>query len=103
MHQIIVRNTEECVRLEAVSVMIVILMRSNAYMEREKFGKAIAFESLSQLLRKDAGLRVQRHAVHLLYLLLNCPKLLVMFCSICSLLWKRYTGRHDIYPLLVDI
>ncbi|KAF3949778.1 hypothetical protein CMV_024391 [Castanea mollissima] len=81
MHQIIVRNTEECVRLEAVSVMIVILMRSNAYTEREKFGKATVFESLSQLLRKDAGLRVQRHAVHLLYLLLNCPKLLVMFCS----------------------
>ncbi|XP_030947183.1 uncharacterized protein LOC115971412 isoform X1 [Quercus lobata] len=81
MHQIIVRNTEECVRLEAVSVMIVILMRSNAYMEREKFGKATVFESLSQLLRKEAGLRVQRHAVHLLYLLLNCPKLLVMFCS----------------------
>nr|XP_023905326.1 uncharacterized protein LOC112017089 isoform X6 [Quercus suber] len=89
MHQIIVRNTEECVRLEAVSVMIVILMRSNAYMEREKFGKATVFESLSQLLRKEAGLRVQRHAVHLLYLLLNSlvlcsnkgPKLLVMFCS----------------------
>lgn len=37
MHRIIVRNTEECVRLEAVSVMIVILMRSNAYMEREKY------------------------------------------------------------------
>ena len=37
MHQIIVRNTEECVRLEAVSVMIVILMRSNAYVEREKY------------------------------------------------------------------
>jgi hypothetical protein len=30
------------------------------------------FEILSQLLRKEAGLRVQRSAVHLLYLLLNC-------------------------------
>ncbi|GMY29640.1 protein SENSITIVE TO UV 2 isoform X2 [Fagus crenata] len=81
VHQIIVRNTEECVRLEAVSVMNVVLVRRNAYMERGKFGQAIVFEILSQLLRKEAGLRVQRSAVHLLYLLLNCPKLLVMFCS----------------------
>jgi hypothetical protein len=37
MHQIIVRNTEECVKLEAISVMNLILIKSNAYMEREKY------------------------------------------------------------------
>ncbi|GFZ16600.1 hypothetical protein Acr_25g0010090 [Actinidia rufa] len=31
MHQIATRNTEECARLEAVSIMNMILMRSNAY------------------------------------------------------------------------
>lgn len=36
MHQIAVGSTEECVILEAVSIMNVILMRSNAYLEREK-------------------------------------------------------------------
>lgn len=34
--QIAMTNTEEFVRLEAVSIMNVILMESNAYMEREK-------------------------------------------------------------------
>jgi hypothetical protein len=37
MHQIIARNTEECVKLEAISVMNLILIKSNAYMEREKY------------------------------------------------------------------
>ena len=36
MLQIAVRNTEECVRLEAVSIMNVILMSSNAQTEMEK-------------------------------------------------------------------
>lgn len=36
MHLIAVGSTEECVTLEAVSIMNVILMRSNAYLEREK-------------------------------------------------------------------
>ncbi|XP_062146640.1 protein SENSITIVE TO UV 2 isoform X4 [Alnus glutinosa] len=84
MHQIVTRNTEECVKLEAVSVMNLILIKSNAYMEREKFGQTKVFESLPQLLGKEAGLRVQKHAVHLLYLLLNCPKLLVTFCTGCN-------------------
>lgn len=37
MHQIIMRNTEECVKLEAISVMNLILIKSDAYMEREKY------------------------------------------------------------------
>lgn len=84
MHQIVMKNAEECVRLEAVSVMNVILIVSEAYIDREKFGQKMFFESLSQLLRKEAGLRVQKHAVHLLHLLFNCPKLLAMFCSGCN-------------------
>lgn len=36
MHQIIMQNNKEHVRLEAVSIMNMILMRSNAYVEREK-------------------------------------------------------------------
>ncbi|KAB1216339.1 hypothetical protein CJ030_MR4G026753 [Morella rubra] len=92
MHQIVMKNAEECVRLEAVSVMNVILIESEAYIDREKFGQKMFFESLSQLLRKEAGLRVQKHAVHLLHLLFNSfgslfnegPKLLAMFCSGCN-------------------
>lgn len=34
--QIATRNTEHCVRLQAVSIMNVIVMKSNAFMEREK-------------------------------------------------------------------
>ncbi|KAF5477847.1 hypothetical protein F2P56_004459 [Juglans regia] len=84
LHQIVMRNTEECVNLEAVSVMNMIITKSIAYIEREKFGLTMVFESLSQLLRKEAGLRVQKDAVHLLHLLLNCPKILVIFCSGCE-------------------
>ncbi|GAV77648.1 hypothetical protein CFOL_v3_21119 [Cephalotus follicularis] len=83
MHQIALRNFEERTRLEAVAIMNLILLRSNAHM-REKFGRTHVFESISQLLKREAGLHVQKEAVHLLYLLLNCPKLLVKFCSGCN-------------------
>ncbi|XP_011018456.1 PREDICTED: uncharacterized protein LOC105121497 isoform X2 [Populus euphratica] len=84
MLQIAVRNTEECVRLEAVSIMNVILMSSNAQTEMEKFGQSPIFESIAQLLKREAGLRVQKEALHLLFLLLNCSKLLSIFCSGCK-------------------
>ncbi|KAB2053852.1 hypothetical protein ES319_A12G214800v1 [Gossypium barbadense] len=80
MHLIVMKSSEECVRLEAVSIMNVILMRSDAYTERE----SEVFESVSQLLKMEAGLLVQKEAVHSLYLLLNCPKLVVTFCSACT-------------------
>ncbi|GAV67532.1 hypothetical protein CFOL_v3_11037 [Cephalotus follicularis] len=83
MHQIALRNFEERTRLEAVAIMNLILLRSNAHM-REKFGRTHVFESISQLLKREAVLHVQKEAVHLLYLLLNCPKLLVKFCSGCN-------------------
>ncbi|XP_022736635.1 uncharacterized protein LOC111289660 isoform X5 [Durio zibethinus] len=85
MHLIAVKSSEECVRLEAVSIMNVILMRSDAYTEREKFGLIQVFVSISQLLKKEAGLLVRKGAVHTLYLLLNCPKLVVTFCSGCTM------------------
>ncbi|XWS62232.1 hypothetical protein CRYUN_Cryun07bG0192700 [Craigia yunnanensis] len=85
MRLIVVKSSEECVRLEAVSIMNVILMRSDAYTEREKFGVIQVFGSISQLLKKEAGLLVQKGAVHTLYLLLNCPKLVVTFFSGCSM------------------
>ncbi|XP_038724458.1 protein SENSITIVE TO UV 2 isoform X2 [Tripterygium wilfordii] len=83
MHQIAMKSTEECIRLEAVSTMNEIVMRNSTYVEREKFGTTLLFESISQLLRKESGLLVQKEALHLLHLLLNCPKLLAIFCSSC--------------------
>ncbi|KAK1327249.1 hypothetical protein QJS10_CPA01g02977 [Acorus calamus] len=80
MHQITARKTEECIRVEAISVMNLILMKTKFSSEREMFGVMALFESISRLLRKEVGSRVQEQAVHLLFLLLNCPKLLVKFC-----------------------
>ncbi|KAE8693195.1 putative Nbs-lrr resistance protein [Hibiscus syriacus] len=93
MRLILMKSVEECVRLEAVSIMNVILMRSDAYTEREKFGLSQVFECISQLLKKEAGLLVQKEAVHALYLLLNCPKLVVTFCSGCT----TETNADDAY------
>ncbi|KAJ6714747.1 ATR INTERACTING PROTEIN [Salix viminalis] len=89
MLQIAVSNTEECVILEAISIMNVILMSSNAQTRDGKFclkrfGQSPVFESIAQLLRREAGLRVQKEALHLLFLLLNCSKLLSIFCSGCK-------------------
>ncbi|OMO87801.1 hypothetical protein CCACVL1_08753 [Corchorus capsularis] len=85
MHQIVMKRSEEYIRLEAVSIMNVILTRSDAYTDREKFGLIQVFGSISQLLKKEAGLLVQKEAVRTLYLLLNCPKLVVTFCSGCTI------------------
>ncbi|KAM1127427.1 protein SENSITIVE TO UV 2 isoform X1 [Malus sylvestris] len=79
--QTTMKNTNQGVRLEAVSVMNMIIMRSNAFVEREKFGQTLVFEILSQLLAKEAGFEARKQAVQLLYMLLNCPKILVKFCS----------------------
>ncbi|KAJ0240707.1 Protein SENSITIVE TO UV 2 [Hirschfeldia incana] len=79
MNQIASRRTEENVKLEAVSIMNIIVMRSNAYTERETFISKEVFESISLLLRKEAGLRVRKGAIHLFFLLLNCPKVLARF------------------------
>lgn len=80
IHHIAAASKEESIQVEAVSVMNMILMRSDPCSEREKFGSSPLFENLSRLLQKDVGLQVRREALHLLFLLLNCPKILVMFC-----------------------
>lgn len=81
MHQVVTRHVEEIIRAEAVSIMNILLLRTDAYAEREMYGEVAVFHSISQLLRKGAGVGVQKQTVHLLYLLLNCPQLMSMFCS----------------------
>ncbi|KAI7725283.1 hypothetical protein M8C21_031724 [Ambrosia artemisiifolia] len=81
MHQVVTRRCEENIRVEAVSIMNILLLRTDAFTEREMYGDVSVFQSISQLLRKEAGLGVQKQAVHLLHLLLNCPNLMLMFCS----------------------
>ncbi|EYU23287.1 hypothetical protein MIMGU_mgv1a020301mg, partial [Erythranthe guttata] len=76
-----IQNNEKQIRREALSIMNLILMRQNAYLERDKFVGEVVFRSLSQLLRREAGFFVQDQAVHTLYLLCNCPKTIAMLCS----------------------
>ncbi|KAK6158431.1 hypothetical protein DH2020_005745 [Rehmannia glutinosa] len=78
---IAIENNEAQIRREALSIMNLILMRQNAYSEREKFAGELVFQSLPQLLRREAGFSVQDQAVHTLYLLCNCPKVIPMLCS----------------------
>ncbi|CAK8540291.1 unnamed protein product [Lathyrus sativus] len=84
LHQISTRITEENVRVEAVSIMILLFLRSTAYFEREQFNQDTVFKTISELLKKDAGLRVKKKTLRLLYLVLNCPKLLATFCCGCK-------------------
>ncbi|XP_060971763.1 protein SENSITIVE TO UV 2 isoform X1 [Cannabis sativa] len=98
MLQTAMRITEESARLEAVSIMNIILIRCNPYTEREnitgcRFGNTQVFESILKLLRKETGLNVQKHSIRLLFLLLNCPKLLAMFCSGCT--ERKDTGSKN--------
>ncbi|KAG6391438.1 hypothetical protein SASPL_149192 [Salvia splendens] len=79
MCTIATKSNDELVRRDALSVMNLILMRHNAYLERDKFAGESVFHTLSQLLRKEAGFSVQDQAVHALYLL--CPKVLDMISS----------------------
>ncbi|CAN0910208.1 Cellulose synthase-like protein D2 [Linum grandiflorum] len=83
MLQIALDNSNERVRSEAISIMNLIVSTSNAFMEREKYGPRMVLQSIAQFLKRDAGLSVQKAAVHLLFLLLNCPKILSTFCSGC--------------------
>ncbi|KAK2427580.1 protein SENSITIVE TO UV [Trifolium repens] len=76
--------TEENVRVQAVSIMILLFQRSTAYFERETFSQNTVFKTISELLKKDAGLRVRKKILRLLYLVLNCPKLLATFCCGCK-------------------
>ncbi|XP_020114683.1 uncharacterized protein LOC109728638 [Ananas comosus] len=81
VQRVAVKNSKESIRTEALSIMILILMCSDPITEREKFGPMPLLESVHQLLQKEVGLVVQKQAVHLLFLLLNCPKMLTLFCT----------------------
>ncbi|XP_022155907.1 uncharacterized protein LOC111022902 isoform X2 [Momordica charantia] len=63
MHQVAKTHCVECVRMEAVSIMNLILMRSSTYMEREKFGPGLLFDSVVEFIRKESGSAIQKHAV----------------------------------------
>ncbi|KAG7536288.1 Armadillo-type fold [Arabidopsis suecica] len=82
MNQIASIRTEEDVKLEALSIMNIIVMSTDAYTARETFVSKEVFESISLLLRKEGGLHVRKEAIHLFYLLLNCPKLYDRFDSL---------------------
>ncbi|KAK4364710.1 hypothetical protein RND71_016068 [Anisodus tanguticus] len=79
--EIVMIHDVEHARLEAVSVMNLIVARSNAYLERDKYGTEILFQSIVKLLKKGASLHVKKKAVHLLHMLLNCPRVMASFCS----------------------
>ncbi|VFR02142.1 unnamed protein product [Cuscuta campestris] len=94
MCQIIMMNGLEHIRWEAVSIMNLILVRKHTFLEREKFGSDIVFQSVSLLLRKDVGYRVNKQAVRLLYLLLNCK------CMYCFLEKRFLLDVTPCVPLL---
>ncbi|XP_051137244.1 protein SENSITIVE TO UV 2 isoform X2 [Andrographis paniculata] len=81
MCQIAVSNNKEQIRHEVLLIVNLILMRQNGYMERDKFARELVFQSLSQLLRREAGVSVQIQAVHAVHLLCNCPKVIAMLSS----------------------
>ncbi|KAG7612038.1 Armadillo-type fold [Arabidopsis suecica] len=82
MNQIASKRTEQDVKQEALSIMNIIVMSTDAYTARETFVSKEVFESISLLLRKEGGLHVRKEAIHLFYLLLNCPKLYDTFDSL---------------------
>ncbi|XP_073125957.1 protein SENSITIVE TO UV 2 isoform X2 [Henckelia pumila] len=84
MSQIAIIYKEDQIRCEALAIMKLVLLRSNAYTERDKFAGEIVFQSLSQLLRREAGFFVQSQAVDIIYLLFNCPKSVAIFCLGCK-------------------
>ncbi|KAI4979476.1 hypothetical protein ZWY2020_016229 [Hordeum vulgare] len=79
--QIALKYSEEGIRVDALSIMILIVRTSDSNGEREKFGFISVMESLHQLLQKENALLVKKHSVHLLFLLLNCPTMLKMLSS----------------------
>uniref|UniRef100_J3L999 Uncharacterized protein n=1 Tax=Oryza brachyantha TaxID=4533 RepID=J3L999_ORYBR len=75
------RHSEENIRVDALSIMILIARTSDPKVEREKFGFTSVIEKLHQLLQKENGLLVKKHSVDLLFLLLNCPATLKLLCN----------------------
>ncbi|XP_039788037.1 protein SENSITIVE TO UV 2-like isoform X6 [Panicum virgatum] len=81
MLQIVVKYSEETIRTDALSVMILILRTTDPKEERHRFGFTSIMTRLHLLLQKENGLLVKKHSVRLLFLLLNCPVMLKLLCS----------------------
>ncbi|KAM0823579.1 hypothetical protein ACQ4PT_070784 [Festuca glaucescens] len=79
--QIALKYSEESIRVDALSIVILVARTSDPKVEREKFGFTSVMESLHPLLQKENGLLVKKHSVHLLFLLLNCPTMLKLLCN----------------------
>ncbi|XP_047078804.1 protein SENSITIVE TO UV 2-like [Lolium rigidum] len=79
--QIALKYSEESIRVDALSIVILVVRTSDPKVEREKFGFTSVMESLHPLLQKENGLLVKKHSVHLLFLLLNCPTMLKLLCN----------------------
>lgn len=56
------------VLMDIIFVVVLIMINFACF----RYAEVVNFHNVSQLLRKDSGLRVQKQAVHLVYLLLNC-------------------------------
>lgn len=80
MQQVVLSHSEEQIQTEALSIMNLMLMTC-IYADRGKFGLVKTVESLPQLLRKEKSICVREKAVRLLFLVLNSPHMLSMFCD----------------------
>ncbi|KAL0553084.1 hypothetical protein IC582_006970 [Cucumis melo] len=96
MRQVAKTHSAKCVRIEAISVMNLILMRNNTYLEKEKFGQALLFDSVVEFIRKESGSAIQKHAVRLLFLILNCPTFFAAFCSGCKEAETAEVGNENV-------
>ncbi|KAL3675060.1 hypothetical protein R1sor_025008 [Riccia sorocarpa] len=74
-------STSPLVRLEAVSVIGVLVVHSEPLVERLTFGSLLNHEGFATLLRQSAGVEIQLQAVRILHHILHCPTLYREFCS----------------------
>ncbi|XP_062224193.1 protein SENSITIVE TO UV 2 isoform X1 [Phragmites australis] len=81
MLQIGAKHSEESIRVDALSIMILIVRTTDPIEERQKFAFTSVMERLHRLLQKENGSLVKKHSVRLLFLLLNCPAILKLLCS----------------------
>uniref|UniRef100_A0A0A9E0P4 Uncharacterized protein n=1 Tax=Arundo donax TaxID=35708 RepID=A0A0A9E0P4_ARUDO len=72
MLQIGVKHSEESIRVDALSIMILIVRTTDPKEERQKLEFTSVMERLHRLLQKENGLLVKKYSVRLLFLLLNC-------------------------------
>lgn len=76
-----VKYSEETIRTDALSIMILVVRATDPKKERQRFGFTSVMTRLHLLLQKENRLLVKKHSVRLLFLLLNCPVMLKLLCS----------------------